>query len=117
MSFIARLLISSAAVLLSSYLIDGVIVDGFLSALLVALFLGLLNVLLKPILVILTIPITVLSFGLFLLVINALLVLMVNGVVTGFTVDGFWPAILFSVVLSLMTFFLDALFNTDKPRE
>ena len=117
MNFLTRLFISAASVLFASYLISGVEVTGIISAILVAAFLGLLNVLLKPLLIILTIPITVLSFGLFLFVINALIVLMVDGVVTGFSVSSIWTAMLFSFVLSLITSFLEAVFDTNKPRE
>ncbi|MFT5969809.1 MAG: putative membrane protein [Flavobacteriales bacterium] len=117
MNFLMRLLISGSAVLLSSYLIDGVVVSGFISALMVALFLGLLNVIFKPLLVLLTIPITVLTLGLFLFVINAIIVLMVDGVVSGFSVSSIWTAILFSFILSLITSVLEAVFDVKKPRE
>jgi putative membrane protein len=117
MNFLTRLLISAAAVLLSSYLIDGVVINGFVSALIVALFLGLLNVLFKPILLILTIPLTILTFGLFLFVINAIIVLMVDGVVAGFSVSSVWTAILFSLILSIITSVLEAIFDVKKPNE
>lgn len=86
-----------------AYFLPGVEVSSFLTALLVAAVLALLNALLRPILVLLTIPITVLTLGLFLLVINALIILLVNELVPGFRVDGFLSALIFSVLLSLIT--------------
>ena len=117
MNFLTRLLISAASVLISAYLISGVEVSGLMSALMVAVFLGLLNVVLKPILILLTIPVTILSFGLFLFVINALIVLMVDGVVSGFAVSGIWSAMLFSLILSFVTSVMTAVFDPNKPRE
>ena len=75
--------------------------DGFFAAIIIAVVLSLLNFVVKPILVILTIPLTVVTLGLFLLVINALIILMADSIITGFYVDGFWWALLFSLVMSL----------------
>ncbi len=102
MKFIVKLLMTALAVLISAYLLPGVEVESFFSALLVAAFLALLNTLLRPVLVILTIPITFLTLGLFLLVINAVIVMMVDGVVDGFMVRNLGWAILFSLILSLV---------------
>ena len=94
MNWIIRLLLNGLAVVLSAYILPGVeIAGGYGTALLVALILALVNVIVKPILVILTIPITILTLGLFLLVINAALILFVDNLVSGFTVDGFWWAL------------------------
>ena len=101
-NLLVRLIISAIAVLICAYILPGAEVDGFISAIVVAGVLALLNVLLKPILVILTIPITILTLGLFLLVINTILVMLASWLVPGFTVDGFWWALLFSVVLSII---------------
>ena len=101
MNWIIRLLLNGLAVVLSAYLLPGVDVDGYGTALLVALILAVVNVIVKPILVVLTIPITILTLGLFLLVINAALILFVENLVSGFTVDGFWWALLFSLILSI----------------
>jgi putative membrane protein len=79
---------------------------NFWTALVLALVLGILNVLIKPLLVVLTLPITLVTFGLFLLVINALMVLFASHLVPGFTVDGFWWALLFSMVVSLINLIL-----------
>ena len=98
---IIRFLLSGLAVLLTGYLLPGVDVEHFGYALLVAIVLSAVNVLVKPILVILTIPITILTLGLFLLVINALIIMLVDALVPGFRVDGFWWALAFSLILSL----------------
>jgi putative membrane protein len=98
-NFLIRLLIMALAVMLTSYLLPGVHVESFWSAIILALLLALLNVTLKPILIIITIPVTFLTLGLFLLVINALMILLADAILPGFIVDGFWWALLFSVVL------------------
>ena len=102
MSFILQLLLSAVVVILLSWLLPGVEVAGYGSAILVALVIALLQLIVKPILVILTLPITILTLGLFLLVINALLVLLADAIVPGFEVTNFWWAILFSILLSLL---------------
>lgn len=101
MNLIIRLLLNGLAVVLTAYLLPGVSVKDYWTALIVALILAIVNVIVKPILVILTIPITILTLGLFLLVINAALILFVGNLVSGFVVDGFWWALLFSLILSL----------------
>ncbi len=102
MKFIVKLLVSAVVVLLTGYLLPGVYVDGFGAALLVALVLAVLNTLVKPILVILTIPLTILTLGLFLLVINAVIILMAGSLLEGFHVDGFWSALFFSIIVSVI---------------
>jgi putative membrane protein len=101
MSGIVRFLLSGLAVLLTSYLLPGVTLENFWYALLVAAVLSIANVLLKPLLVILTIPVTIVTFGLFLLVINAFIIMLVDYVVPGFEVRGFWWALAFSLILSI----------------
>lgn len=101
MNGVVRFLMSGLAVLLASYLLPGVSVEHYGYALLVAVVLALANVLVKPLLVILTIPLTVFTLGLFLLVINAVIILLVDYLVPGFNVDGFWWALGFSLILSL----------------
>lgn len=116
MNWIIRLLLNGLAVVLAAYLLPGVEIEGgFGTALLVALILAVVNIIVKPILVILTIPITILTLGLFLLVINAALILFVENLVSGFTVDGFWWALLFSLILSIF----NSLFNdlAGRPRD
>ena len=101
MNLIIRFLLSGVAVMLTAYLLPGVHVQDYWAALLVAILISLSNVILKPIFVILTIPITILTLGLFLLVINALIILMVDNFVDDFYVDGFWWALAFSLILSV----------------
>lgn len=101
-NFLIRLILSAVAVLICAYVLPGAHVDGFITAIVVAGVLAILNIFLKPILVILTIPITFVTLGLFLLVINTILVLLVDWLVPGFTVDNFWWALVFSILLSFI---------------
>ena len=114
MRFIVRIIITALAVVIASYILPGVNVDGGLTAVLVATVLSLLNAFVKPLLIILTIPITVLTLGLFLLVINAMMILLVSNIVTGFHVDGFWYALLFSIVLTIVVSLLNSLVRTEE---
>lgn len=95
-------LANALVIMVAAYILPGVHVENLWVALLVALVLGILNMLIKPLLIILTLPITIVTFGLFLLVINALLVLLASHFVPGFIVDGFWWALLFSLLVSLI---------------
>ncbi|HOS59578.1 MAG TPA: phage holin family protein, partial [Syntrophorhabdaceae bacterium] len=87
-----------------SYIIPGVSVKGFFTAMWVALFIGIVNVLVKPFLIFITLPINILTLGLFTFVINALLIMLASSVIKGFDVKGFWIAMIFSVVLSVINF-------------
>jgi putative membrane protein len=98
---IIQFLLNGLAVLLTAYLLPGVHVEHYGHALLVALVLAIANVLLKPLLVIFTIPLTIATLGLFLLVINAIIIIIVDSLVPGFRVDGFWWALAFSLILSI----------------
>ncbi len=102
-------LISALAILVSANLLPGVHVASFFTALTVSVVLGIINAILKPILIILSLPITILTLGLFTLVIDALLILLTSALVPGFRVDGFWWAIIFSLVLSVVNSFLHQL--------
>jgi putative membrane protein len=101
MNWIVRFLLSGLAVVLTAYLLPHVDVEHYGYALLVAFFISLANIFVRPILVFLTIPITIFTLGLFLLVINALIILLVDSIVPGFRVDGFWWALAFSLILSI----------------
>jgi len=101
-NFLIRLVLSALAVFICATVLPGAHVDGFLIAIVVAAVLAILNVLVKPVLVILTIPITIVTLGLFLLVINTLLVLLADWLIPGFSVDNFWWALVFSVLLSII---------------
>jgi len=113
-NFLTKLLLSAISVIIASYLLPGVIVESFWSALIVAAFLAILNVTLKPILIVLTIPITFITLGLFLLVINALMILLADQVIPGFRVEGFWWAMGFSLILSILTSLFDDLLGKNK---
>ena len=110
MGFIVKILLTGVAALLAAYLLPGVQIDGFGAALILAVVLALLNAVVRPILVILTIPVTVLTLGLFLLVINALIILLADYLIGGFDVDGFLWALIFSLVLSLIEAVPDMIF-------
>lgn len=116
MDFIIKIIISTLAVLISSFLLPGVRIEdnNFFTALLVAVVLAFLNAVVKPIMVVLTIPITIVSLGLFLIVINALIILLASKLVSGFHVDGFWWALLFSLILSMVTSILESLKQKDQ---
>ena len=101
MKEILRFLLSGLAVLLTAYLLPGVDVRHFGYALLVAAALSIANAVVKPVLIILTIPVTILTLGLFLLVINAIIIMLVDFLVPGFEVSGFWWALAFSLILSI----------------
>jgi len=100
MKTILKVLLSAAAVLFIAYILPGVEVENYETALWVAVVVGLLFLLLKPILVILTLPVSILTLGLFLFVINAVLILLADSWIDGFSVSGFWTALLFSILLS-----------------
>jgi putative membrane protein len=111
MQFIQKIFVSAASIMLASYLLPGIHVSTFWIALLVALVLSLLNVFLKPLLVLITLPFTIFTLGLFLLVINAVIIMIASAWVKEFKVDGFWWALLFSVIVSLITSLLEKLIN------
>ena len=102
MRFIIRLLITAVVVVLLAQFLPGVAVASFGTAVIVAIVLALLNLIVKPILVLFTLPVTVLTLGLFLLVINAIIILLVDAFIAGFNVDGFWVALIFSLLLSIV---------------
>jgi len=104
MHLFARLVVNIIAILIISYLFPRVIrVEGFWAALVAAFVLGIINAILRPVLVFLTLPVTILTLGLFLLVINGLLLWLVAALVPGFQVNGFWGAVLGSVLISIVS--------------
>lgn len=118
MNFLTKTLLSSIAVVIVSYLLPGIYVDSFFVAIVIAVILSLLNVTVKPLLIIFTNSLTVLSLGLFLLVINAVIILIADSIVPGFAVDGFWWALIFSLLLSLTNSLLaDLSGNKDKQEK
>lgn len=127
MNFLAKLFISTFAVLITAYFLDGVTItqnqffsvespeiNKFTTAFLVAVVLAFLNTIVKPILTILSLPITFFTLGLFLLVINAFIILFADKLVDGFRVDGFWTALWFSLVLSIVNAILEAFSGSKK---
>lgn len=114
MSTIVRFLLSGAAVLLTAYLLPGVFVEHYGYALLVAAVLSLVNLFVRPLLIIFTIPITIMTLGLFLLVINAIIILLVDFLTPGFGVDGFWWALAFSLILSIFNSLFSDLVKDKK---
>ena len=114
MKLIIRLLLNALAVVILSYVLPGVGVDSMFTAIIVAVVLSILNFLVKPILVILTLPITILTLGLFLLVINAIIILLAANLIDGFQVTGFWWAIIFSLLLSFLQAILHSVLKEDQ---
>jgi len=111
MSFLLQWLASGLAIIITAYLLPGVRVAGFFAALVTALILGLINAFIRPVLILLTLPLNILTLGLFTLVINALLIMLAAAVVPGFTVQGFWWALLFGLVLAVVNYALGAIIS------
>ncbi len=101
MNLLLRILITAILVIIIAHFMPGVSIASFMTSVIVAVVLGLLNAFIKPILILLTLPVTLLTFGLFLLVINALMILLCSEIVGGFHVETFWTALFFSIILSI----------------
>lgn len=114
MNTVLKILLTAVAVVILAYILPGVAVEGYVSAIIVAVVLALLRLIVKPILVILTLPVTLITFGLFLLIINAIIILMADYFVSGFAVNNIWWALLFSLLLS---FLQSILFSVLKEKE
>ena len=108
---IIRWLTLTVAIVFTSYLLDGIHVSGFLSAVFAAAMLGILNAFFRPIALLLTLPINILSLGLFTFIINALMLKMASGVISGFEVMGFWSAIFGSLLISIISWLLNSFIN------
>jgi len=109
--FFFRWMILTVAILVTSYLMDGIQVSGFFSAFFAAAILGILNAFFRPILLVLTLPINILSLGLFTFVLNAVLLMMVSGVIPGFDVYGFWSGLFGSLLISLISWIITSFIN------
>jgi len=109
MNILMSLLVNGLAVFVTSYILPGVKVESFTTALIVGVVLGVLNTFLRPVLILLTLPINILTLGLFTLVLNGFLIMLVSSLVRGFSVRGFGSAVLFSLVLTLVSWFLNSL--------
>ena len=114
MNLIVRLVLNAVAILLTSYLLSGVHIDGFIDAFILAAVLAVLNAFLKPVLVILTIPISIVTLGLFLIVINAGVLLLADYFVPNTNIDGFWWAVLFGFIVSILNSILYGLAGEKK---
>ena len=115
MGLLVRWLILTAAIMVASYLIQGIEVNGFFSAFFAAAILGVLNVFFRPILLILTLPINILTLGFFTFIINAVLLKMASGVISGFVVHGFWSAVFGGLIISVVRWLLNSFIN-DQGR-
>ena len=115
MGLLIRWLILTVAIIVASYLLEGIHISSFFSAFLAAAILGILNALFRPVLLILTLPINILTLGLFTFIINALMLKMVSGVIPGFEVYGFWTAVFGSLIISIVSWLLNS-FISDRGR-
>ena len=111
MKILIKWLLMTASIMITAYLLPGISVQSFGTALVTALVLGLINAVLRPILVVLTLPFTIITLGLFILILNGLLVLLTSAIVTGFLVVNIWWAMLFSIVFSVISFVLHQIFT------
>jgi putative membrane protein len=116
MKLILRWIINALALLALPYVVSGIQLKSFYIALIVAVVLGLLNAVVRPVLILLTLPVTLLTLGLFILVINALLFWFVGSFVEGFHVSGFWAAFFGAILYSLITWTANALIFDDRPQ-
>jgi len=116
MKLILKLFLNAAAVIVLAKILKGVDIDNYITAIIVAVVLSLLNLIIKPIFVILTLPITIFTLGLFLFVINACIILLADTLIDGFSVMNFWWAIIFSVLLSILQSLLHSMLKKDKKR-
>lgn len=107
-----RWLISAVSLLIISYIVPGIEVQGFFYALIAAVFLGVLNAIVRPVLIILTLPLTILTLGLFLFVVNGIMLMLVSLVIKGFQVNGFWPAVWGALLLSVINWFSNSYINS-----
>ena len=114
MRFIGKILVTALAALIASYLLPGVRIYSGFTAIIIALVLALLNTFIKPILIVLTIPITVFTLGLFPLVINTIIIKWTSFLVNGFVVENWWAAFWFSILLSIVTYIIEALIGDNK---
>lgn len=114
MNTLLKLLLTAVAVVVLAKILPGVSVDGYVSAIIVAVVLAILRLIVKPILVILTLPVTIITLGLFLLIINAIIILMADYLIDGFAVRNIWWALAFSLLLSLLQSVLHSMLKKDK---
>lgn len=116
MTLILRLLFNALGLTLIAYLIDGIHIDGFYPALIAAIVLGIMNIIIRPILLVLTLPITIITLGLFAFVINAALFLFAASFIEGFAVDSFWYALAGSILMSVVSTIGNNWINPEPPK-
>ena len=117
MKFFGKILVTALAAIIAANLIPGVSINGGFTAIILALVLAVLNAVVKPLLVLLTIPVTVLTLGLFLLVINMVIIKFASALVTGFTVRTWWSAFWFGILLSIVTYLIELLIGDRRKKE
>jgi len=110
-----RWIVLTVSILFTSYIVEGIYVRGFFSALFAAAMLGILNAFFRPLILLLTLPINILTLGLFTFVINALMLKMASGLIAGFDVYGFWAAVFGSLIITVVNWLLTAFIN-EKGR-
>jgi putative membrane protein len=116
MRFLLRILLNGAAILVAAYLLDGIVVSSATAALIAGLVLGIVNAIVRPVLLILTLPITLLTLGLFIFVVNALCLALTAALVPGFEVAGFWSALAGALIVTIVNWFLHALLKEETSR-
>jgi putative membrane protein len=116
MRFLIRIIVIAAVSFGLAHVLKGVHIDTFWTAIVFAVVLAILNIFIKPLIILLTLPVTILTLGLFLFIINALVVALASKFVHGITIDSFWWALLFSLILSFVTSILERELDKDKRR-
>ena len=111
-----KILLTALAVIVLANILPGVAVTGYISAIIVAVVIALLNMFIRPLLIFFTLPATIVTLGLFLFVINACIILLADKLIDGFAVSGFWSALLFSILLSIFRSILFSLLKDEKKR-
>ena len=116
MRFLIRIIVIAAVSFGLAHVLSGIHIDTFWTAIVFAVVLAILNIFIKPLIILFTLPVTILTLGLFLFVINAIVVLLASRFVDGIRIDGFWWALLFSLILSIVTSVLDRELEKDKRK-
>ena len=117
MKLILKMLLTAVAVIILAQILPGIHVDSYTTAIIVAIVLGLLRIFVRPLIILFTLPITIITLGLFLFVINAIIILLADKLIDGFDVAGFWYALLFSLLLSFLQSILYSLLNEKKQKQ
>jgi putative membrane protein len=117
MRFLARLVLNGVAIIVAAWIVPGLQLTGVLPALVAGAILGVVNALVRPVLLILTLPLTLVTLGLFIFVINALCLALTASVVPGFEISGFWAALFGALLVSIVSWILNGLFASDLPTE